>query len=106
VTEVAAMASERVEAAESAVAAWLGAATMTTIQAASSQSPEGTRTVWEEVSMVVARAAVGVVLGLAAGAGAKVSGMAAAVMGTMVAMTMRLATRARVAKGVAETVGP
>jgi hypothetical protein len=104
--EAAGMASKRVEAAESAVVAWVGVATMTRIQAASGPSPEGTRTVWVKASMGVARAAVGVVVGVAAGAEAKVSGMAAAVMGTMVAVTMRLATRAMVAKGFAATEGP
>ena len=60
--EAAGMVSKRVEAAESAIVARVGAATMTRIQAASGQSPEGTWTVWAEASMGVARAAVGVVV--------------------------------------------
>ena len=52
--------------------------------------------------MAWVEALVGVVIGVEAG----LSGMAAAVMGTMVAVTMRLATRAMVAKGIAETEGP
>ena len=49
--------------------------------------------------MGLTRGAVGVVVGLAAGADAKVSGMAAEVMGTTKAVTMG-------AKGIAETKGP
>ena len=69
------MASERVEAVESAIAAWVGAVPRT--KAASGQSPEGTRIAWMEAPM-------GVEIGVAAG----VSGMAAALMGTTEAVTM------------------
>ena len=73
------MASERVEAVESAMAAWVGvaAAAVPRTKAASGQSPEGTRIAWMEAPM-------GVEIGVAAG----VSGMAAALMGTMEAVTM------------------
>ena len=69
------MASERVEALESAIAAWVGAVPRT--KAAAGQSPEGTRIAWMDAPM-------GVEIGVAAG----VSGMAAALMGTMEAVTM------------------
>ena len=69
------MASERVEALESAIAAWVGAVLRT--KAASGQSPEGTRIAWVE-------ALVGVVIGVAAG----LSGMAATLMGTTEAVAM------------------
>ena len=82
------MASERVEVLESAIAAWVGAVLRT-------KAASGTRMAWVE-------ALVGLVIGVEAG----LSGMAAALMGTMVAVTMRLATRAMVAKGTAETEGP
>jgi hypothetical protein len=68
-------ASERVEALESAIAAWVGAVPRT--KAAAGQSPEGTRIAWMEAPM-------GVEIGVAAG----VSGMAAALMGTTEAVTM------------------
>ena len=73
------MASERVEAVESAMAAWVGvaAAAVPRTKAASGQSPEGTRIAWMEAPM-------GVEIGVAAG----VSGMAAALMGTTEAVTM------------------
>jgi hypothetical protein len=73
--EAAGMASERVEALESAIAAWVGAVPRT--KAAAGQSPEGTRIAWMEAPM-------GVEIGVAAG----VSGMAAALMGTTEAVTM------------------
>jgi hypothetical protein len=66
--EAAGMASECVEALESAIAAWVGAVLRT--KAASGQSPEGARMAWVE-------ALVGVVIGVVAG----LSGMAAALMG-------------------------
>ena len=69
------MASEHVEALESAMAPWVGAVLRT--KAASGQSPEGTRIAWVE-------ALVGVVIGVAAG----LSGMAAALMGTTEAVSM------------------
>ena len=72
--EAAGTASERVEALESAIEAWVGAVRRTK---AEGQSPEGTRIAWVEAPM-------GVVIGVAAG----VSGMAAALMGTMEAVTM------------------
>jgi hypothetical protein len=68
------MASERVEALELAIAAWVGAVPRTT---KAGQSPEGTRMAWVE-------ALVGVVIGVEAG----LSGMAAALMGTMKAVTI------------------
>ena len=80
------MASERVEAVESAMAAWVGvaAAAVPRTKAASGQSPECTRTAWVEASVGEAsRAAVG-----ALGAEAQVSGMASAVMGTTEAVTI------------------
>jgi hypothetical protein len=73
--EAAGTASERVEALESAIAAWVGAVPRT--KAAAGQSPEGTRIAWMEAPM-------GVEIGVAAG----VSGMAAALMGTTEAVTM------------------
>ena len=73
--EAAETASERVEALESAIAAWVGAVLRT--KAASGQSPEGTRMAWVE-------APIGVEVGVAAGG----SGMAAALMGTTEAVTM------------------
>ena len=80
------MAPEREEAAaeSSAVAAWVGAATeaVTRTKAASDQSLEGTGTAWVGASVGVTRAAVGVEVAVAVGAEAKVSGMAAAAMGT------------------------
>ena len=72
--EAAGMASEGVEALESAIAAWVGAVPRTK---AEGQSPESTRIAWVE-------APIGVVIGVAAG----VSGMAAALMGTMKAVTI------------------
>ena len=72
--EAAGTASERVEALESAIVAWVGAVRRTK---AEGQSPEGTRMAWMEAPMRVE-------LGVAAG----VSGMAAALMGTTEAMTM------------------
>ena len=69
------MASERVEALESVIAAWVGAVLRT--KAASGQSPEGTRMAWVE-------ALVGLVIGVEAG----LSGMAAALMGTTEAVAM------------------
>ncbi len=69
------MASERVEALESVIAAWVGAVLRT--KAASGQSPEGTQIAWVE-------ALVGVMIGKEAG----VSGMAAALMGTTEPVTM------------------
>ena len=80
------MASERVEALELAIAAWVGAVPRT--KAASGRSPEGTRIAWVE-------ALVGAAIGMAAG----VSGMAAVLMGTTEPVTMG-------AKGFAETEGP
>ncbi len=68
------MASERVEALESAIAAWVGAVPRTT---KAGQSPEGTK-------IALVEALVGVVIGLAAG----VWGMAAALMGTTEPVTM------------------
>ena len=69
------MASECVEALESAIAAWVGAVLWT--KAASGQSPEGTRMAWVE-------ALVRLVIGVEAG----LSGMAAALMGTTEAVAM------------------
>jgi hypothetical protein len=74
--EAAGTASERVEALESAIAAWVGVVVPRT-KAASGQSPEGTRMAWMEAPMRVE-------LGVAA----DVSGMAAALMGTTDAVTM------------------
>ena len=73
------MASERVEAVESAMAAWVGvaAAAVPRTKAASGQSPEGTRIVWVEAPM-------GVVIDVALG----VSGMGTTLMGTTEAVTM------------------
>ncbi len=68
--EAAGMASERVEALVTAIAAWVGAVSRT--KAAAGQSPEGTRIAWMEAPM-------GVEVGVAAG----VSGMAAALTRTM-----------------------
>jgi|EP00900_Chrysochromulina_parva_P006322 hypothetical protein len=68
------MASERVEALELAIAAWVGAVPRTT---KAGQNPEGTRIAWVE-------ALVGVVIGMAAG----VLGMAAALMVTTEPVTM------------------
>jgi len=72
--EAAGTASERLEALELAIAAWVGAVPRTK---AEGQSPEGTRIAWMEAPM-------GVEIGVAAG----VSGMAAALMGTTEAVTM------------------
>ena len=105
--EAAGTASERVEAAESAAAAWAAAVALTRTEAASGQSPEGTTTAWVGASMGEASgAAVGVVVGVAVGVEAQVTGMAAAAMGTTEAGTMGWATRTREAKGVAATEGP
>jgi len=71
------MASERVEALESAIAAWVGMVPECRRTKAEGQSPEGTRIAWVE-------ALVGVVIGVEAG----LSGMAAALMGTTEAVTM------------------
>jgi hypothetical protein len=62
----------------------VGAATeaVTRTKAASDQSLEGTGTAWVGASVGVTRAAVGVEVAVAVGAEAKVSGMAAAAMGT------------------------
>jgi len=79
---------------------------VTRTEAASGQSPEGTRTTWVWASMGGARAVDGVVVAVAVGAEAKVPAKAAAVMGTTEAVTMGWATRTRVAKGVAGTEGP
>ena len=101
------MAPEREEAAESKVAASGGSTVaVTRAEAASGQSPEGTRTTWVWASMGGARAVDGVVVAVAVGAEAKVPAKAAAVMGTTEAVTMGWATRTRVAKGVAGTEGP
>jgi hypothetical protein len=69
------MASERVEALESAIAEWVGAVLRTKV--VPGQSPEGTQIAWVE-------ALVGVMIGVAA----DVSGMAAALMGTTEPVTM------------------
>jgi hypothetical protein len=105
--EAAGMAPEREEAAESKVAASVGSTVaVTRAEAASGQSPEGTRTTWVWASMGGARAVDGVVVAVAVGAEAKVPAKAAAVMGTTEAVTMGWATRTRAAKGVAGTEGP
>jgi hypothetical protein len=79
------MAPEREEAAESAVGAWVGPATeaVTRTKVASDQSSEGTGTSWAGASVWATRAAVGVEVAVAVGAEAKVSGIAAAAMGTL-----------------------
>jgi hypothetical protein len=87
------MASEQVEAAESAVATWVRAPTQPVprIQAVwggGRRTLEGRKTAWVQASMGSARAAVGVVVGLAAGAEAQVLGMAAAVIGMTEAVTV------------------
>ena len=84
------MASERVEAVESAMAAWVGvaAAAVPRTKAASGQSPEGTRIAWVEASMGGARAVDRVVVAVAVGAEVKVPAKAAATMGTTEAVTM------------------
>ena len=72
--EAAGTASERLEALELAIAAWVGAVPRTT---KAGQSPEGTRMAWMEAPMRVEK-----------GVAADVSGMAAALMGTTEAVTM------------------
>eukprot|EP00900_Chrysochromulina_parva_P018283 jgi/Chrpa1/26456/Chrysochromulina_OHIO_Genome00022829-RA len=72
--EAAGTASERVEALESAIEAWVGAVRRTK---AEGQSPEGSWIAWMDAPM-------GVEIGVAA----SVSGMAAALMGTTEAVTM------------------
>jgi hypothetical protein len=68
------------EAAELKVAAIAGATVVVTrTEAASGQSPEGTRTTWVWASMRGARAVDGVVVAVAVGAEAKVPAKAAAV---------------------------
>jgi hypothetical protein len=70
-------ASELVEALELAIAAWVGMVPKCRRTKAEGQSPEGPRMAWMEAPM-------GVEIGVAAG----VSGKAAALMGTMEAVTM------------------
>ena len=91
--EAVGMASKQLEAAESAVATWVRAATQPVprIQAVwggGRRTLECRKTAWVQASMGLARAAVEVLVGLAAGAEAKVSGMAVEVMGTTEAVTM------------------
>ena len=75
--EAAGTASERVEALELAIAAWVGMVPECRRTKAEGQSPEGTRIAWMDAPMRVEK-------GVAAG----VSGMAAALMETTEAVTM------------------
>jgi len=103
------MAPERVEAAESKVATSARATAAVTRTKASGQSLEGPGTAWGGASMGEtmwgARAVDGVVVAVAVGAEAKVSGLTAAAMGTTEAVTMRETTRTREATGVAGNGG-
>ena len=95
--EATGMAPEREEEAESTLVAasvWATVAVTRTLverragEAASAQSPEGTRTAWDGASMGGARAVGGVVVAVAVGAEAKVPVKAATTMGTTEAVTM------------------
>jgi hypothetical protein len=91
--EAGGMASEHVNAAESAAATWVQAATQPVLRiqavwGGGRRTLEGSKMAWVQASMGLARAAVEVVVGLVAGAEAKVSGMAAEVMGTTEAVTI------------------